>query len=64
MRRDKLFGGVGLLWRDHQRSSLPSSLAVYDFEMSLTVVEGDPLDEPVDVIVNAWNRDVIPARSA
>lgn len=28
--------------------------------MDLTVVEGDLLDQPVDVIVNAWNRNVIP----
>jgi len=28
--------------------------------MRLTVVEGDLLDQPVDVLVNAWNRNVIP----
>jgi O-acetyl-ADP-ribose deacetylase (regulator of RNase III) len=28
--------------------------------MNATVVEGDLLDQPVDVIVNAWNRNVIP----
>ncbi|MDR1934767.1 MAG: macro domain-containing protein [Candidatus Accumulibacter sp.] len=27
---------------------------------SITLVEGDLLDQPVDVIVNAWNRNVIP----
>lgn len=27
---------------------------------SVEVVEGDLLDQPVDVIVNAWNRNVIP----
>jgi O-acetyl-ADP-ribose deacetylase (regulator of RNase III) len=26
----------------------------------ITVVEGDLLDQPVEVIVNAWNRNVIP----
>ena len=26
----------------------------------VTVVEGDLLEQPVDVIVNAWNRNVIP----
>lgn len=28
--------------------------------MQVTVVEGDLLDQPVDVIVNAWNRNIIP----
>ncbi len=28
--------------------------------MNITFVEGDLLDQPVDVIVNAWNRNVIP----
>jgi O-acetyl-ADP-ribose deacetylase (regulator of RNase III) len=28
--------------------------------MNLTTVEGDLLDPPVEVIVNAWNRNIIP----
>lgn len=28
--------------------------------MNATVVEGDLLDQPVEVIVNAWNRNLIP----
>ena len=28
--------------------------------MKLTVTEGDLLDQPVEVIVNAWNRNIIP----
>jgi O-acetyl-ADP-ribose deacetylase (regulator of RNase III) len=28
--------------------------------MAINVVEGDLLDQPVEVIVNAWNRNVIP----
>src|SRR5262245_56673749 len=28
--------------------------------MNLDVVEGDLLDQDVDVIVNAWNRNIIP----
>jgi hypothetical protein len=28
--------------------------------MNVKVVEGDLLDPPVDAIVNAWNRNVIP----
>lgn len=28
--------------------------------MTLNVVEGDLLDQDVDVIVNAWNRNIIP----
>ena len=28
--------------------------------MDLRVVEGDLLDQPVEVIVNAWNRNLIP----
>ena len=28
--------------------------------MKLTVTEGDLLDQPVEAIVNAWNRNVIP----
>ena len=28
--------------------------------MQLSVVEGDLLDQDVDVIVNAWNRNIIP----
>ena len=28
--------------------------------MNATFVEGDLLDQPVEVIVNAWNRNVIP----
>ena len=27
---------------------------------TITVVEGDLLDQDVDVIVNAWNRNIIP----
>ena len=29
-------------------------------DVDVAVVEGDLLDQPVDVIVNAWNRNVIP----
>lgn len=28
--------------------------------MNITVIEGDLLDQDVDVIVNAWNRNIIP----
>jgi O-acetyl-ADP-ribose deacetylase (regulator of RNase III) len=28
--------------------------------MTITIVEGDLLDQDVDVIVNAWNRNIIP----
>ena len=28
--------------------------------MKITIVEGDLLDQDVDVIVNAWNRNIIP----
>ena len=28
--------------------------------MKLSVTEGDLLDQPVEVIVNAWNRNIIP----
>ena len=28
--------------------------------MSLRVVEGDLLNQPVDVVVNPWNRNIIP----
>ena len=28
--------------------------------MKLTILDGDLLDQPVEVIVNAWNRNVIP----
>ena len=28
--------------------------------MNLTIVEGDLLDQKVEVIVNAWNRNIIP----
>ncbi len=28
--------------------------------MELQVIHGDLLDQPVDVIVNAWNRNIIP----
>src|SRR5690349_17332492 len=28
--------------------------------MTPTVVDGDMLDQPVDAIVNAWNRNIIP----
>jgi O-acetyl-ADP-ribose deacetylase (regulator of RNase III) len=28
--------------------------------VSATVIEGNLLDQPVDVIVNAWNRNIIP----
>ena len=28
--------------------------------MKVTVTEGDLLDQPVEVIVNAWNRNIIP----
>ena len=28
--------------------------------MNLAIVEGDLLDQDVDVIVNAWNRNIIP----
>ena len=28
--------------------------------MNVTIVEGNLLDQDVDVIVNAWNRNIIP----
>lgn len=28
--------------------------------MPITVVDGDVLQQPVDVVVNAWNRNIIP----
>lgn len=28
--------------------------------MNLQIVEGDLLDQPVEVIINAWNRNIIP----
>ncbi|MEY3172458.1 MAG: O-acetyl-ADP-ribose deacetylase, partial [Planctomycetota bacterium] len=28
--------------------------------MNLTIVDGDLLDQDVEVIVNAWNRNIIP----
>lgn len=28
--------------------------------MDVTILEGDLLDQPVDAIVNAWNRNIIP----
>ena len=28
--------------------------------MNVTVIQGDLLDQDVDVIVNAWNRNIIP----
>jgi O-acetyl-ADP-ribose deacetylase len=30
------------------------------WSVNTTVVEGDLLDQDVDVIVNAWNRTIIP----
>jgi len=38
-------------------------VGVHHFEVnlqSITVVEGDLLDQDVDVIVNTWNRNIIP----
>ena len=32
--------------------------------MNVQVVQGDLLDQPVEVIVNAWNRNVLASRSA
>lgn len=31
-----------------------------DYGMRVDIVEGDLLDQSVDVIVNAWNRNIIP----
>src|SRR5437867_3786349 len=31
-----------------------------DFQMDLRLVDGDLLDQDVEVIVNAWNRNLIP----
>jgi O-acetyl-ADP-ribose deacetylase (regulator of RNase III) len=28
--------------------------------MNVSIVEGDLLDQPVDVLVNSWNRNIIP----
>jgi O-acetyl-ADP-ribose deacetylase (regulator of RNase III) len=28
--------------------------------LNVTIVDGDLLDQDVDVIVNAWNRNIIP----
>lgn len=28
--------------------------------MDITIVEGDILDQNVDVIVNSWNRNIMP----
>lgn len=38
----------------------PAAHALYDGPMKTTIVRGDLLDQDVDVIVNAWNRNVIP----
>jgi O-acetyl-ADP-ribose deacetylase (regulator of RNase III) len=40
--------------------SLQSSTKRNHCEMKVTVVDGDLLDQDVDVIVNAWNRNIIP----
>jgi O-acetyl-ADP-ribose deacetylase (regulator of RNase III) len=46
--------GVGLEGRAQSEAGRSENL------MSAFVVEGDLLDQPVEVIVNAWNRNVIP----
>lgn len=38
---------------------LPPESAFWE-NMNVTVVQGDLLDQKVDVIVNAWNRNIIP----
>lgn len=46
----------GITWqRVHEIIHSPARTSV-----SLAVVEGDLLDQNVDVIVNAWNRNIIP----
>ena len=55
-----------ILWTiDRPDSNLPYiRVASYTLGMqgmaTLEVVEGDLLDQPVEVIVNAWNRNLIP----
>lgn len=38
---------------------MPSALRILN-QMTVTVVEGDLLEQNVDAIVNAWNRNIIP----
>ena len=48
----------GLTWilSSAQTATLASKL----HDMNVTIVDGDLLDQDVDVIVNAWNRNIIP----
>jgi O-acetyl-ADP-ribose deacetylase len=49
----------GRLYRD--RFGDPGPARVISIEMAaIEIVRGDLLDQPVEVIVNAWNRNVIP----
>lgn len=46
---------------DRRRSSAQTAtLASKLHDMNVTIVDGDLLDQDVDVIVNAWNRNIIP----
>jgi O-acetyl-ADP-ribose deacetylase (regulator of RNase III) len=36
------------------------TLATLGKAMNLKMIDGDLLDQPVEVIVNAWNRNIIP----
>lgn len=43
-----------------QRYSVIYVSSIGPMSVNVKVVEGDLLDQPVDVIVNAWNRNIIP----
>ena len=45
-----------LRWRAKVDGALGHRLT----SMNFTIVQGDLLDQDVDVIVNAWNRNIIP----
>lgn len=55
---------MGLVALRHGGNSLAhtskASNSIADHAMKVTLVNGDLLDQDVEVIVNAWNRNVIP----
>lgn len=51
-------GQLATRWLARMREALARPPVLH--RMNLTVVEGNLVDQPVDVLVNAWNRNVIP----
>jgi O-acetyl-ADP-ribose deacetylase len=63
-RRTLFYGGEFIRWYNKRLKTFRIKLAAKnvrcEYSMKIEIVCGDLLDQNVDVIVNAWNRNIIP----